>query len=129
MRLLRKKAYDVSMADQAADNIAYFAKEVQARIEHFRSLPMKDRRVTILKERLKDLAYWSEYLIPLLNDLTPKRKTSCECPVNCKYCGAARRRDTVGHYCPTKNCQWEHGYKGCLLNQNESATTERKAQS
>ena len=29
--------------------------------------------------------------------------------VGCKYCGARLRRDTVGQYCPTKNCQWQHG--------------------
>ncbi len=27
----------------------------------------------------------------------------------CKYCGARLRRDSVGQYCPTKNCQWHHG--------------------
>src|SRR6185295_11022474 len=27
----------------------------------------------------------------------------------CKYCGAKLRRDVVGQYCPTKNCQWGHG--------------------
>lgn len=37
----------------------------------------------------------------------------CDCPVYCKYCGAKRRRDSVGHYCPTKNCQWHHGYSNC----------------
>ena len=27
----------------------------------------------------------------------------------CKYCGAKLRRDHVGQYCPTENCQWQHG--------------------
>jgi hypothetical protein len=27
----------------------------------------------------------------------------------CKYCGARLRRDVVGQYCPTRNCQWQHG--------------------
>lgn len=40
-------------------------------------------------------------------------KPLCACPPRCKYCGARRRRDSVGHYCPTKNCDWEHGYRGC----------------
>jgi hypothetical protein len=29
--------------------------------------------------------------------------------VRCKYCGAILRRDPVGQYCPTWNCQWEFG--------------------
>lgn len=66
----------MSMADQAAENIAYFSKEAIRRIEAFRAMPKKDRRVTLLKARLKDLAYWSEYLIPLLNDLTKKAEAT-----------------------------------------------------
>lgn len=27
----------------------------------------------------------------------------------CKYCGAKLKRDVVGLYCPTKNCQWQYG--------------------
>jgi hypothetical protein len=27
----------------------------------------------------------------------------------CKYCGAQLKRDPIGQYCPTHNCQWEHG--------------------
>lgn len=27
----------------------------------------------------------------------------------CKYCGARLRRNSVGLYCPTKNCQWSQG--------------------
>ena len=27
----------------------------------------------------------------------------------CKYCGARLKKDTVGQYCPTDNCQWHHG--------------------
>jgi hypothetical protein len=42
----------------------------------------------------------------------PRKK--CDCPLYCKYCGAKLRRDSIGHYCPTKNCQWQHGVKGCL---------------
>lgn len=37
----------------------------------------------------------------------------CPCPLYCKYCGARRRADQCGHYCPTKNCDWQHGYKMC----------------
>ena len=35
------------------------------------------------------------------------------CPLYCRYCGARLRRDAVGHYCPTRNCQWQYGVKGC----------------
>ncbi|MFW9873510.1 MAG: hypothetical protein ACFFG0_10435 [Candidatus Thorarchaeota archaeon] len=24
----------------------------------------------------------------------------------CKYCGARLKKDHIGKYCPTKNCQW-----------------------
>jgi hypothetical protein len=27
----------------------------------------------------------------------------------CKFCGAKLRRDPHGQYCPTHNCQWQHG--------------------
>jgi hypothetical protein len=39
----------------------------------------------------------------------------CSCPVYCKYCGKRRSRDLVGHYCKTKNCQWQHGYSTCVF--------------
>ena len=57
----------------------------------------------------------------------PRRRSGskvckCSCPVYCRYCGAKRRRDHVGHYCPTKNCQWEHGYKGCTFYKPEPPT-------
>ena len=29
--------------------------------------------------------------------------------VRCKYCGAKLRSDWIGQFCPTKNCQWQHG--------------------
>lgn len=28
---------------------------------------------------------------------------------HCKYCGADLLYDHIGPYCPTRNCQWEHG--------------------
>ncbi len=28
--------------------------------------------------------------------------------IYCRYCGAKLKRDTVGMYCPTKNCQWSY---------------------
>lgn len=40
------------------------------------------------------------------------RKT-CDCPAYCKYDGARLRRDATGHYCPTRNCQWEFGVPDC----------------
>ena len=29
--------------------------------------------------------------------------------IYCKYGGAKLRRDSCGQYCPTRNCQWQHG--------------------
>ncbi len=43
------------------------------------------------------------------------KRLACPCPTHCRYCGTRRRRDTVGHYCPRKNCQWSHGYSCCTL--------------
>jgi len=41
-------------------------------------------------------------------------KVKCNCPTHCKYCGARRKKDYIGHFCGTNNCQWEHGFKGCF---------------
>lgn len=45
--------------------------------------------------------------------LLAKKVMTCNCPMYCKYCGAKLRLDAVGHYCPTRNCQWRHGVSGC----------------
>lgn len=37
----------------------------------------------------------------------------CGCPIYCKYCGAKLKKDYVGHYCPTHNCDWQHGVRHC----------------
>ena len=37
-----------------------------------------------------------------------------KCYVFCKYCGARLKRDAVGHYCPTHNCQWSQGVSNCV---------------
>ena len=50
------------------------------------------------------------------------KKPKCECPIHCRYCGAQLRRDHIGHYCPTQNCQWQFGVKDCTL-----YTTGRRA--
>jgi hypothetical protein len=42
------------------------------------------------------------------------RRRRCECPRRCKYCGARLHRDPMGHLCPTRNCQWQHGVPGCV---------------
>lgn len=42
-----------------------------------------------------------------------KRK-KCSCPIYCRFCGARLKRDPVGHLCPSRNCQWEHGVPGCM---------------
>ena len=34
--------------------------------------------------------------------------------IRCKFCGARLKRDMIGPYCPTANCQWSltgSGYK------------------
>ena len=49
------------------------------------------------------------------------KRLSCPCPLYCRYCGAKRKRDRVGHYCPTHNCQWEYGYKCCTLHEKKEA--------
>jgi hypothetical protein len=40
-------------------------------------------------------------------------KAKCECPIYCQKCGRRRSKDSVGHYCKTKNCQWALGYPMC----------------
>jgi len=40
---------------------------------------------------------------------------SCASGVRCRYCGALLSRDMIGHYCPTVNCQWEHGLDECVI--------------
>lgn len=37
----------------------------------------------------------------------------CNCPIYCKYCARHRSKDSTGHYCKTRNCQWQHGYPNC----------------
>jgi hypothetical protein len=39
---------------------------------------------------------------------------SCDCPLYCMFDGARLRRDYVGHYCPTDNCQWRYGIDNCI---------------
>lgn len=29
--------------------------------------------------------------------------------IYCRFCGAKLKRDSVGQYCPTRNCQWQYG--------------------
>lgn len=29
--------------------------------------------------------------------------------IRCKYCGAKLKKDFIGYYCPTKNCDWQYG--------------------
>ena len=48
------------------------------------------------------------------------------CPIYCKYCGARLKRDPVGHYCPSKNCDWQFGVKGCNQPALEVAASEKE---
>lgn len=43
----------------------------------------------------------------------------------CKYCGARLKRDPVGQYCPTENCQWRHGLPS---DEDTPTKTKRKEQ-
>ena len=43
----------------------------------------------------------------------------CSGPTHCKYCGSQRKRDAIGHYCPTTNCKWRYGYAGCTLHKKD----------
>jgi hypothetical protein len=36
-------------------------------------------------------------------------KNKCDCPIYCRFCGARLKKDHIGHYCPSKNCQWSYG--------------------
>ena len=42
-------------------------------------------------------------------------KKKCNCPIYCRFCGAKLKKDTVGHYCPSKNCSWSLGVEGCPI--------------
>lgn len=99
----------MTRADQAAANIAYLSKEVIARIEAFRATPKKQRRVSYLKDRLKDLAYWSAHLAPLLNDLTSK---PLDPTVKCRRCGYERG----AHFAISLRCpDGKGGYKHAVF--------------
>lgn len=50
----------------------------------------------------------------ILRRVTHRSKKRCDCPDRCRICGSKLRQDSVGHLCPTKNCQFEHGYENCL---------------
>ena len=43
------------------------------------------------------------------------RNPRCPCPIYCRYCGRRRSLDLVGHYCKTRNCQWQYGYSMCRV--------------
>ena len=58
----------------------------------------------------------------LVSRTVRRTRRRCACPVHCKYCGAQLRIDPMGHYCPTRNCQWS--YTGSGLNCTLSMTSE-----
>lgn len=41
------------------------------------------------------------------------KRQPCKCPYRCQYCGERLKADNIGHYCPTPNCQAQHGVRGC----------------
>ena len=62
----------------------------------------------------------------LLRSMKGSMGLKCQCPARCKYCGAKRKLDVVGHYCPTVNCDWQHGYRGCTLFKNQTSPSTRE---
>lgn len=57
---------------------------------------------------------------PMTPPMKNKRsRPKCPCPANCKYCGARRKKDIFGHYCGTRNCQWQFGFNTCTLHVRE----------
>lgn len=42
-------------------------------------------------------------------------KRKCKCPIYCTYCGAKLKCDAIGHYCGTKNCQWQYSANNCMV--------------
>ena len=65
----------MSMADQVAENVDYFAKRVSFCIKQVRQAKTKKRRkewITILGNRSEDLAYWATYLKTFAPDLTER---------------------------------------------------------
>jgi hypothetical protein len=47
-----------------------------------------------------------DILALLLSEYSQMRE---EKRIYCKYCGARLKKDYIGRYCPTENCQWQHG--------------------
>ncbi len=41
------------------------------------------------------------------------KRLKCKCPIHCKYCGARRRRDSVGHYCPSAKLPIDRPCSAC----------------
>jgi hypothetical protein len=47
-----------------------------------------------------------------------------DCPLYCNFCGAKLRLDSIGHYCPTPNCQWQYGVEKCPIRKDKNLTVE-----
>lgn len=47
--------------------------------------------------------------------------------MRCKYCGAVMKEDSVGHYCPTPNCDWQHGIPESEEPKNKRSTKAAEA--
>jgi len=50
-----------------------------------------------------------------------------EPPRYCKYCGAELLMDSVGLFCPTRNCQWGPGVPTCEEQVDAPRTAEEWA--
>lgn len=54
----------------------------------------------------KDIAAVVEVLkVVAVGIKTERRGMKCNCPIYCRFCGARLKKDHIGHYCPTANCQ------------------------
>ena len=85
--------------------------------------PLCERRT---QQQIRDglILYWHVYR--RIVDPPDKLETfvkppKCQCPVRCKYCGRTRSWTVDGHYCKTKNCEWQHGYPGCTKRRNDGS--------
>ena len=47
-------------------------------------------------------------------------KSKCGCPIYCRFCGAKLKKDYVGHYCGTSNCQCCYGVDKCVIAADKS---------
>lgn len=45
----------------------------------------------------------------------------------CRFCGARLKKDGVGHYCPTRNCQNQYGVRECQIHLHRATPDPKQA--